>query len=204
MDLILASASPRRKELLSWLGLSFVVTPSGYDEDLITADDPVEMVEELALVKAEQVGKDESGIILACDTEVIIDNQALGKARDKAHAQLILQKLSGRTHQVVTAVAVLDSVTGERQVEHERSEVTMRPFGTEDIDNYLQTDIWLDKAGAYAIQQDPEKFVIGFSGSFTNIIGLPLVRVAHLLGEFGVDCPADVRGIIRARCGQDS
>ena len=184
--LILASASPRRRELLASLGLTFEVVPSDADETL----EPIalaEAVAALALRKARAVAAARRGaLIIAADTIVVIDGRALGKPADRAEARSMLQTLRGRTHEVMTGVAVLDAASGRHASETVISRVTMAPYSDAAIDAYVAGGEPLDKAGAYAIQGAGGALVAGLKGSRSNVVGLPLETTAALLRGFGV------------------
>lgn len=204
MNLILASASPRRKQMLSWLGLSFEVLPSSFAEESVECDEVEELVEELALQKALVVARNQpDSIVIGADTLVSLPNgEIIGKAQDTAQATELLQKLSNTGHQITTGVAILDLSQDFRAVFHETSWVTFRQLSQGEIHQYLETAAWQDKAGAYAIQEDPGKFIIGYEGSYTNIMGLPLIRVAEELKALGISIPADLVPIIESQTGQ--
>ena len=184
--LILASASPRRRELLASLGLTFEVVPSDADETLEPIALP-EAVAALALRKARAVAAARrTGLIVAADTIVVIDGRALGKPADRAEARSMLQTLRGRTHEVMTGVAVLDAASGRHAAETVISRVTMAAYSDAAIDAYVAGGEPLDKAGAYAIQGAGGALVAGLKGSRSNVVGLPLETTAALLRGFGV------------------
>jgi len=184
--LILASASPRRRELLASLGLTFEVVPSDADETLEPIALP-EAVAALALRKARAVAAARrTGLIVAADTIVVIDGRALGKPADRAEARSMLQTLRGRTHEVMTGVAVLDAASGRHATETVISRVTMAAYSDAAIDAYVTGGEPLDKAGAYAIQGAGGTLVAGLKGSRSNVVGLPLETTAALLRGFGV------------------
>ena len=184
--LILASASPRRRELLASLGLTFEVVPSDADETLEPIALP-EAVAALALRKARAVAAARrAGLIVAADTIVVIDGQTLGKPADRAEARSMLQTLRGRTHEVMTGVAVLDAASGRHATETVISRVTMAAYSDAAIDAYVAGGEPLDKAGAYAIQGAGGTLVAGLKGSRSNVVGLPLETTAALLRGFGV------------------
>jgi septum formation protein len=191
--LVLASASPRRRELVASLGVPFEVVASDIEETL----DPVplpEAVARLALRKARAVAASRpAALVLAADTIVVIDGQALGKPADAAEARAMLRALRGRTHEVMTGVAVLDAATGREAVDTDISRVTMAAFSDAAIDRYVASGEPLDKAGAYAIQGAGGALVVGLEGSRSNVVGLPLAVTAALLRRFGVDVSAPGR-----------
>ncbi len=188
--MILASASPRRRELLGRLCAEFEVVPSEIDEILDGPPTP-ETVAALALAKAravaERVG---DGVVLGADTVVVIDGVALGKPADAEAARAMLRRLRGRGHEVITSVAVVEAGTGRAETTAVVTRVVMAEVGDDAIEAYVGTGEPLDKAGAYAIQGRGAALVGGFVGSYSNVVGLPLAATARLLRGFGVDVSA--------------
>lgn len=185
--LILASASPRRRELLARLGVPFtVVVPSVAefeDEDA----DPRRLVSHNAVLKAEWVSsRHPEAIVLGADTTVFLGETVLNKPTDLDHARRMLAMLAGRTHTVFTGVAVRRRADGLALDARAESEVTFKPLDGPAIDAYLEKVHTLDKAGAYSIQDHTELIVEGYRGSFTNIMGLPLETTKQLLTECGL------------------
>jgi septum formation protein len=178
--LVLASASPRRRELLGRLGLSFEVVPADVDETPEQGERPLALVRRLAATKAEAVDGD---TVLAADTIVEVDGEILGKPADEADARRMLRRLSARSHRVHTGVAVR---AGERlEVQSVTTIVTFVPLLPSAIDWYLATGEPFDKAGAYAIQGAGGVFVESIRGSVSNVVGLPLTTVAKMLQDAG-------------------
>lgn len=186
--IILASGSPRRKEILGLLGLDFEVAESLYDEDLIKTDDPVELVEELALQKALIVAERyPDAIIIGGDTTVTFGTGWIGKAESKEQARAIFGSLLGRSHQVVTGVAVVNSLTLEQFVGHESGTVTLRAGSAQELEEYVQNEKnWRGFAGAYALQGGAAPFALGSTGKLSAIIGLPVELACDLLEQAGV------------------
>ena len=181
--LILASGSPRRRELLSRMRVPFVVEVSDADEHL--AGSPRDVVGVLAERKARAVAKGHAdGLVLAADTLVSLDDRALGKPADADDARRTLRALSGRGHEVYTGVCLLDAATGEAKVCVEESRVHFRGLSDEEINAYVASGEPLDRAGSYAIQGGAAGFVTGYEGSYDNIVGLPTERVKELLKEY--------------------
>jgi len=181
-ELILASASPRRRELLESAGYRVRVMPSPIPEpeELEGVATPVELAEGLSRFKAEHVARFvESGVLLAGDTVVAIDRTLYGKPTDRADARRIIEALAGTTHDVVTGVTLLDIESG-------RTRVTMRSLSEEEIEAYLDTGAWEGKAGAYGIQDHGDEFVTALEGSFTNVVGLPMELVERMLAAWGI------------------
>jgi len=184
MDLILASNSPRRKDLLARLTSDFAVVPSRVDE--CETGPPEERVIRTAWAKARTVGRTARGVVIGADTMVVIDGETLGKPRTRAVAEAMLRRLSEREHSVLTGLCVLNTITGQERTHCEETRVTFRSIDEEEIAAYLEAGEYRDKAGAYAIQGAAAKFVSGIVGDYTNVIGLPLCRLTLLLRDVGV------------------
>lgn len=190
-SLTLASASPRRRELLQLLGIEYGVAVSGVDETPGEGEDaPERLAESLALRKARAVAAGRSsGLVLGADTVVALDGVVYGKPADAAEAAATLRTLRGRTHTVVTGVAVVDAATGAASSAHDATRVTMREYSDAEIAAYVASGNPLDKAGAYAAQDAAFRPAAAIEGCRTNVIGLPLCRVRSMLRERGVDTP---------------
>ena len=189
---ILASASPRRKQLLEQIDLEFEVIPSRAEERLLPNETPEEHVVRLSIVKATEVAErqDVDGRwVIGSDTIVLCDGQILGKPLDQIHAAEMLRSLSGREHRVLSGYAILDRQTGEQRAEAVSTRVFFRQLTDEEIARYIATGEPLDKAGSYAIQGRGVCFVASIEGSYTNVVGLPLCRLTLALKELGVPLP---------------
>ena len=185
--LILASASPRRRELLEQLGVAFEIVTAEVTEHEEASTDPRVMVAHNAALKADWVAaRHVDALVLGADTTVAIDGVALNKPRDAADARAMLRRLSGRTHRVFTGLALRRGRDGLRVDQTVMSEVTFKPLGENIITAYLAKVNTLDKAGGYAIQEHGELIVAGHTGSFTNIIGLPLESTKQILTRAGL------------------
>lgn len=185
MRLILASASPRRRELLATLGCPFEVVPSGVAEALAAEPDPRQGAEALALAKAREVARREpDALVLGADTVVVLDGRPLGKPGSPAEARAFLRALAGRSHEVITAVALVEA--GRETVESVRSRVRMRGYAEAEIEAYLATGEPYDKAGGYAVQGEGRRLVAEVEGCYTNVVGLPLSTTARLLAARGI------------------
>jgi len=190
--LLLASVSPRRRELLARLGVRFTVVASRFDEaSLAHVADPEEYVRRAAAGKAEEVAKRRAGLILGVDTDVVApDGTVLGKPADAADAGRMLRSLSGKTHTVYSAVALLESDgrggVARRAERLVATRVTFAELSDTAIDAYVATGEPRDKAGAYAVQGRAMPFVTRLDGDPSNVIGLPLATVAAMLEGFGV------------------
>ncbi len=188
MALILASKSPRRRELLAQMGLTdFEIHPALGEELAQPNLTPPELVQALALHKAQEVAQAfaQSGdVVIGADTIVVLDGQVLGKPHDEAHALAMLTALSGREHHVYTGVAVLQD--GRALVQVEDTAVWFRNASEGELRRYIATGEPMDKAGAYGIQGRGGLLVSRIQGDYTNVVGLPIVRLASMLAQFGV------------------
>ncbi|MFW6001081.1 MAG: Maf family protein [Halanaerobium sp.] len=183
--LVLASSSPRREDILKQLRLRFTIVPGKIDESKFIEKDPEKLVKKLALEKAKSVSDlVEDALIIAADTVVICEDQILGKPEDSQEAKEQLKLLRGKEHQVMTAVAVLSSDTGEVQVKNNITIVKMSNISDETIDKYINTGEPLDKAGSYGIQGLGGLFVEGIKGSYYSVVGLPIHQLAEILDKF--------------------
>ncbi|WP_343210388.1 Maf family protein [Anaerolentibacter hominis] len=188
--IILASASPRRREILERMGIAFEIMPSTREE-VITEKEPCEAVRRLALQKAEDIAEKTSGdvIVLGADTVVALDGKILGKPVDQEDAVRMLESLQGREHQVYTGVAVVLRRAGEEQIIsfYEASRVKVGPVSESQIRAYVETGEPMDKAGAYAIQGRFGIFVDEIEGDYYNVVGLPVSKIYRKLLEYDVD-----------------
>lgn len=183
--LILASASPRRSQLLKQIGLTFQIMPSNIDEDEIFSHDPLVNIQEIALRKARDIATGmKNSIVIGADTQILMDDEVLGKPLDAADAASMLGKLSGRTHQAITGVALVDSETEFEETWVEVTAVTFRQLSEDEIADYVNTGEPMDKAGAYGIQERAAAFVERIEGCYFNIVGLPLAKLAQKLRKW--------------------
>ena len=188
--LILASASPRRRELLNLLGIPFTCVVSGADEHIFDADalSPAELVQCLARQKAEAAASllKSPAVVIGADTIVVLEGRVLGKPADEADARFMLQSLAGRIHEVYTGLCVLESDTQRSISAAERTAVHFGPMTEEEICAYVATGEPMDKAGAYAIQGKCAPYIERIEGCYYNVMGLPLFRLRQVLANF--DC----------------
>ena len=197
--LVLASSSPRRKELLNQLGVEYLCDPAEIDESRWAGEPPQDNVQRMALEKTGAVAvryQIKEVAILAADTTVVIDNHVLGKPRDHVDALSILARLSGRTHRVLTAVCLLDAT--DIRSDLVATDVEFATLDREICEAYLATEEPWDKAGAYAIQGLGGAFVRTINGSYSNVVGLPLYQTWQLLNSIGLATglhPASVKMI---------
>ena len=184
--IILASSSPRRRELLKLIGIAHEVRPSDVDETMNAGETPHNYAERLAREKAEAVAGTGSAkdVVIGADTVVVIDGRVLGKPINEQQARAMLESLGGRTHTVITAVAVASGGMTSSSVEE--VSVTFRPLKLDEIDSYIATGEPMDKAGAYGIQGFGATIVEGIEGDYFAVMGLPLLRLVRLLAERGV------------------
>jgi len=187
MKLILASSSPRRAEILANAGLPFSVLSSAVDESPHPGETPAALVQRLANAKADLVTARAVGpaIILAADTVVVLDDKIFGKPNSIEDARHMLQQLSGRTHSVLTGVALIRLPDGERRQFIESTLVHFRPITDGELSSFLATEEPYDKAGAYAIQGQAGRYIPRIEGCYFNVVGLPLSRVLTELRALG-------------------
>lgn len=187
IPIILASSSPRRRELLQGLGIPFTVETSDVDESTSPGLPPAEIVESLAQRKAREIaGKKGDGLVIGADTIVVLDGNVLGKPRDDADAYQMLQSMQGREHTVFSGVALIDAKSGREEVAHRSTKVRIRPLTKQEIIAYIATKEPLDKAGSYAIQGIGSTIVEAIQGDYFTVVGLPLNLTAAMLSRFGV------------------
>ena len=192
MTILLATSSPRRIDILTRSGLSFEAVASGVDERPPEPLGPLRFVAWAAAAKAEAVAKKAVGrVVVAADTEVVLHGRIFGKPRDRAEAVAFLRALSGKTHQVYTAVQVIDGRSGRRTQGISRTHVTMRELSGSEIAAYVRTGEPQDKAGAYAIQGKGRRLIASIRGPHDNVVGMPMRLLTRLLGECGIPVPAN-------------
>lgn len=189
-QLILASSSPRRQQLLTEAGYTFTIDPANIDETVPADMLPSDVALYLAQAKAEVIAnKYPDAVVLGADTVVAFGDRVLGKAADAADARNMLELLAGTTHIVITGVCVMHLSANFNKCRRMMSAVKMRALSRIEIDRYVDTNQWRGKAGAYGIQ-DSDPFVTRLSGSHTNIVGLPMMLVKEMLSEAGIHMPA--------------
>jgi septum formation protein len=187
MDLILASASPRRRQLLEEIGVPFRVIPSGVAEILAEGEEPERYVARLASEKAADVAARHTGAwVVAADTIVFLDGRILEKPLDASDAARMLATIAGREHVVYTGVALRCDESGYSDVRVDRTRVRMLPLTDDEIEWYVSTGEPLDKAGAYAVQGVGALFIESIEGNYTNVVGLPLATLFDMLKRSGV------------------
>ncbi len=200
MQLVLASSSPRRQELLALLGLTFEICPSNFHEQPTAGLIPLEQVRHFALAKARSVSRERShDLVLGSDTVIELDGELLGKPRDLTEARTMLARLAGRAHVVHTSVALCHQKHGIDTVEIATTTVQMKAAEGQLYEHYLAAGESLDKAGAYAIQGLGGDLVAGIDGDYTTVVGLPLRLVARLLSSVGYPISINVEELYRRK-----
>ncbi|MDD3627199.1 MAG: Maf family protein [bacterium] len=185
--IILASSSPRRIKILKELGLKFTKSHPDVEEKIRKDETPKKFAVRCSLDKARAVARKESGLIIAADTIVVLNNKVIGKPKDKKDAVRILKQLSGKTHKVITGITVLDTGTGIAKSDFEETDVFITKMDNNEIDLYIKTHEPLDKAGAYAAQGKGAVLVEGVKGDFFNVVGLPVFKLNKLLKYFNIN-----------------
>ena len=184
-NIILASSSPRRKALLEQIGLEFTVEPSRYEEDMTITAEPKTLARILARGKAFDVAqRHDSGLVIGADTFLSYENKVIGKPKDPAEAVSMLEHLAGRTHSVITGVAVIDAATEQEELRAVETLVTFRDLSQEEIVDYVATGEPLDKAGAYGAQGRGALIIEKIEGDYFNVVGLPVATLAEMLKLF--------------------
>jgi septum formation protein len=199
-SIILASTSPRRRELLALLGIAFEVIPPTCEEILSPHLSPSDQAKHFAQDKAQSVAAlYPKHLILGSDTVIEIDGKLLGKPRDLEEAEIMLRQLQGQCHQVHTGLALIQPSATHSMVVGETAHVWIKPFGEEELRHYLNTKESLGKAGAYSIQGEGAKLIEKIEGDYPTIVGLPLWRTAKLLEEQGVGLANSIEEIYRLK-----
>ncbi len=185
--ILLASASPRRKELLDLIGLKFQVEPSGVSEPVRTDLDPHELARSISMAKAAAVAKShDNTIVIAADTFGVLEGRILGKPATAGEARQMLTTISGKAHSVITGFTIMDTSDSKVVCRSVETRVYIRRLSTEEVEAYVRSGEPLDKAGAYAIQGLGSVIVERIEGDYFNVIGLPLCALAESLREFGI------------------
>ncbi len=188
MSLILASNSPRRKELLRQIGVQFTSDPADVDERILAGESPQDYAVRVSLDKARVAAKRAgAGIVIAADTIVVLDDAILGKPVDRDDAKRMLSLLSGKMHRVITGLAVMDAATGKTSTAIAMTKVWFRNLSSDEISSYVASGEPLDKAGAYGIQEKGALLVKQIEGCYFNVVGLPLSLLGEMLRSFDIN-----------------
>lgn len=185
MNIILASASPRRKEILENVNVKFTVVASDIDEVILENEPPKELVKRLAFEKCMDIArKNKDALVIGADTIVVLNNHILGKPNNEEDAYNMVKLLSGKKHQVITGISLINLRSDKKVIDYVVSEVTFKDLSEETIRDYINTKESLDKAGAYGIQGYGGLLVENINGDYFNIVGLPISRINDLLREY--------------------
>jgi len=188
ITIILASNSPRRRDLLCQIGIKFTIDPADVDERVLPHELPEGYAVRVAVDKARlAASRAGAGIVIAADTIVVVDDEILGKPADASDAERMLKMLSGKVHRVITGLAVMDAATGKTLTRTSITRVWFRRLVQQEIASYIATGEPLDKAGAYGIQERGALLVDKIEGCYFNVVGLPLSLLGELLRSFGID-----------------
>ncbi len=190
--IILASNSPRRRQLFSMFGWQFEVIPADINEDQLPCEPPRDYVGRLACSKADVIASKNEGLVIAADTIVVDKGHLLGKPGDQAEARQMLKQLKGREHQVYTGIAVIQSKSGQTFEDICRTDVPMRNYTDQEIEAYIATGDPMDKAGAYAIQHAGFHPVEALTGCYASVMGLPICHLILGLRQFNLEIPQDL------------
>lgn len=186
-SIVIASASPRRKEIFEKTGLRFRVDPGNYKEEIYSSAAPRKLARTLSLKKAKAVaGRHNDALIIAADTVIVVKGMILGKPHTAEEARRMLRILNGRKHIVITGFTILDTASGRKVSRSILTKVYFRHLSPEEIDAYIDSGEPLDKAGAYAIQGLGAALIRGIDGDYFNVVGLPLSALAEELKKFGI------------------
>ena len=182
MNIILASASPRRKEILENTNIKFDIISSSIEELVLDGESPCQMVMRLAFEKGIDIAsKHKSDLVISADTIVVLDDNVLGKPKDEEEARQMISNLSGRTHQVITGISLINLENNKKIIDYVVSNVKFKKLSKDDINDYIKTKESLDKAGAYGIQGYGALLVEEIQGDYFNIVGLPISKLSDLL-----------------------
>ena len=200
----LASASPRRRELLTGLGLKFDIRPADLAEDGLDGESPQEMVQRLSQEKALAIAQGmDAGLVIGADSTVVFQGQAVGKPVDDDDARRMLRELRGTTHHVSTGLTVVDVASGRMLSDAMTSEITLRDITDQEIEASIASGVPRDKAGAYAVQDTELRPAEDWKGCYNNIVGLPVCRLLEMLAELGYQPPQGWNAPDDLGCGDD-
>lgn len=201
--IILASTSPRRKEMLSWLGIDFVSLSPDVDEFSLRSSDPGELTRMLAEAKAEAIARtNKDSIVIGSDAIVAFEGQLIEKPRDKKHQKELIHMQKGKAAEVYCSICVIDIKANKKIVRTKITKYRMFDLPDEKIEAYIESGQGLDKAGGYGCQDENGMFLEEFEGCYTNLIGFPICEVAEALKEMGVDIKMDTKKVSQQKTGK--
>ena len=202
--IVLASSSPRRRQLLAGMGLDFDVIPANVPEDPLPGENPAELVKRLSSAKAEAVASSlDNGIVIGADSMVVHDGEAIGKPVDADDARRMLFRLRSTRHQVFTGITVIDAASGRKLTEYLASDIALRSFSEEEMEESIASGTPMDKAGAYAVQDQAFRPAESWEGCYTNIVGLPLCRLLEMAARLGHPFPHAKSDDVPLGCGPE-
>lgn len=202
MNIILASTSPRRIEMLSWLGVKFQAESPGIDEKKIRDKNPRKLARKLAEAKAEVVAKThKEGLTIAADTVTFLNGWLIEKPKSVNHQKRLLKLQRGRLAKVITAICILDNSNRKKLIRTSTSLIKMAKVSNKDIEKYIESGQGLNKGGGYGAQDENGLFIENIKGSYTGVIGFPLCLVAGMLTSFGLKINVDVNKVIQEKTG---
>ncbi len=201
--IILASASPRRKEMMSWLEIDHISFPSDVDESLLRSSDPEKLTRMLAEAKAEAVAKlNEGSIVIGSDAIVEFRGQLLEKPRDKKHQRELIFMQKGKAAKVYTSTCVIDTLSNKKLINTAVTAYRMADLPDEKIEAYIESGQGMDKAGGFGCQDENGMFLDELEGCYTNLLGFPICEVSMMLKEMGVDIIVDIKKIAEEKTGR--
>lgn len=201
--IILASTSPRRQEMLSWLGIDFTSVSPGIDESLIRHSDPQQLTMLLAVAKAEAVSKLYSkSIVIGSDAVVVFEDKIIEKPLDKKHQRELIFMQKGKPAEVYSSVCIIDNRTNKKIVRTLVTKYKMTDLSDKKIESYIESGKGLDKAGGYGCQDENGMFLAEIEGCYTNLIGFPICEVVNILKELGVVINVDVKKVAKEKTGR--
>ena len=204
MKIILASTSPRRQEMLSWLGIKFDAVAPTVDESVIRHNDPKKLTQLLAEAKAEAVRDGaREGIIIGSDAIVCFNDQILEKAKDKNHQRELIKAQRGKNAATVSSICIINLATNEKVIKTKVTEYAVADVTDEQIEAYVESGKGMDKAGGFGLQDENGMFVKEILGCYPNVIGFPVCEVAEILSNFGVPMAVDIKSIVHGKTGYE-
>lgn len=201
--IILASTSPRRKEMLSWLGIKYISISPDIDESLIRHSDPKQLTMLLAEAKAEAIASlNSDSIVIGSDAVVAFEDKIIEKPLDKKHQKKLINMQKGKPAKVYSSVCLIDTQTDKKITRTLITKYKMADLSDKKIDSYIASGKGLDKAGGYGCQDENGMFLAGLEGCYTNLIGFPICEVAKMLVELGIPITVDIKKIVEEKTGR--